>query len=275
MNTRLYLDGAYVTPERARVRIDDRGFLFGDGVYEVIRVYGGRAFLLGEHLDRLRRSLDGLEIVLTEPLDGIAAVCRDLAVEQGDGIVYVQITRGAAPRSHAFPPGVRPTVVAWSASAPAVPGLLRLRSVPDDRWGRCHLKTLNLLANVLARQAALRAGADEGLFVREDGTVTEGTASNAFLVKDGRLLTHPAGPRILGGITRACVLEMAASLGIPAEERAFGLPAAAEADELFMTGTTLEVAAVAVLDGRRVAGDVPGPVTRVLQRAYQDRRRNE
>jgi D-alanine transaminase len=163
-------------------------------------------------------------------------------------------------------------VLAWSAPAARVPPALRLRSVPDDRWGRCHLKTLNLLANVLAKEAALRAGADEGLFVREDGTVTEGTASNAFLVKDGRILTHPLGPRILGGITRALVLELARSLGFPLEERAFRLAGAAEADELFMTGTTIEVAPVASLDGHPLGREVPGPITRALQRAFQEQR---
>jgi D-alanine transaminase len=270
---RIYVNGARLSPDEAKVRFDDRGFYFGDGGYEVLRVYEGRPFLLEDHLARLVRTLDGLEIPLPEPTDRIAALCRTLAEERGDGTIYLQVTRGAAPRAHVFPPGAVPTFIAYSAPAGRVPAALKLRSVPDDRWGRCHLKTLNLLANVLAKQAAVRAGADEGLFVREDGFVTEGTSSNAFLVRDGALRTHPANPRILGGITRAFVLKLAAERGIPVEERAWTLDDARTASELFMTGTTIEVAPVESLDGRRIGEGVPGPLTRQLQTLFQERRR--
>lgn len=272
--SRIYLNGRRLAPAEAVVRFDDRGFQFGDGAYEVLRIYEGGPFLLEEHLARLVRTLEGLEIALPEPLERIAELCRTLAAERGDGTVYLQITRGAAPRAHAFPAGVAPTFLAYSNPAGRVPPALKLRSVPDDRWGRCHLKTLNLLANVLAKQAALQAGADEGLFVREDGFVTEGTVSNAFLVRGGRVFTHPADARILCGVTRNFVLRLAADLGIPAEERSWTLEEARSADELFMTGTTIEVAPVESLDGRPVGDGKPGPVTRKLQTAFQERRRS-
>ncbi len=271
---RIHINGRSYEAAEARVRFDDRGFQFGDGAYEVLRVYEGRPFLLDEHLVRLVRTLQGLEIALPEPLERIAELCRTLAAERGDGTVYLQITRGAAPRSHVFPAGLAPTFVAYSNPAGRVPAAMKLRSVPDDRWGRCHLKTLNLLANVLAKQAAVRAGADEGLFVREDGTVTEGTVSNAFLVRGGRVFTHPADARILRGVTRDFVLRLAADLGISAEERPWTLEEARGADELFMTGTTIEVAPVESLDGRPVGGGAPGPVTRRLQTVFQERRRS-
>lgn len=272
--SRIYLNGRRLAPAEAAVRFDDRGFQFGDGAYEVLRVYEGRPFLLEDHLARLVRTLEGLEIALPEPLERIAELCRTLAVERGDGTVYLQITRGAAPRAHAFPAGVAPTFLAYSNPAGRVPLALKLRSVPDDRWGRCHLKTLNLLANVLAKQAAVRAGADEGLFVREDGTVTEGTVSNAFLVRSGAIVTHPANKRILGGITRAYVIELAGDLGLAVNEHPFSLDETRWADELFMTGTTIEVAPVESLDGRPVGDGKPGPVTRKLQTAFQVSRRS-
>jgi D-alanine transaminase len=271
---RIYLNGSFVPAERASVRVDDRGFLFGDGVYEVVRVYEGRPFLLDEHLARLGRSLEGLEIPMPEPLERIAAACGELAAERPEGTIYLQVTRGAGPRQHAFPKETAPTWVAWSNPVGKPPESLRLRSVPDDRWGRCHLKTLNLLSNVLAKQAALRAGADEGLFVREDGSVTEGTSSNAFRVKGGTVETHPATNRILPGVNRDLVLRLLGRLGIPVREQAFDLIAAAASDEFFMTGTTLEVVPAVSLDGRPLGAGVPGPVTRALQQAFQDYRRS-
>src|SRR5688572_6194407 len=209
----LYLNGSYMPIEEGRVSVEDRGFQFGDGVYEVIRVYGGKAFRLERHLKRLQESLDGVRIPAPEPLEKIAEVCRGL-IQRGpaDAQIYLQATRGVAPRSHAFPGDIRPTFLAYIREARRFPDdkSFSLVTVPDIRWSRCNLKTICLLPNLLAKQKAVEAGGDEGLFVREDGTVTEGTSSNAFMVKAGRLITHPAGPRILDGVTRVAVLEVAA-----------------------------------------------------------------
>jgi len=268
----LYLNGRYMPLSRGRIPVEDRGYQFGDGVYEVVHVYRGRPFRMDRHLDRLERSLEGLEIPLPEPRGRIEEICRRLTGRLGNGSVYLQVTRGTAPRAHAFPARVRPTFLAYARPAPPVPPgkSLSLLTVRDERWGRCDLKTLNLLPNVLARQRAARAGCDEALFIREDGVVTEGASSNAFLVRGGALLTHPPGPRILGGVTREAVIGLARDLGILVLEQTFTRSEALEADEFFMTGTTIEVGAVVSIDGRRIGTGRPGPVTRRLKKAFRD-----
>lgn len=273
----LYLNGRYMPLEQGRIPVEDRGYQFGDGVYEVIHVYHGRPFRMGRHLDRLERSLEGLEIPIPEPRARIEEICRRLTGSLRDGSVYLQVTRGAAPRAHAFPDRIRPTFLAYARPArPVPPGkTLKLLTLRDERWGRCDLKTLNLLPNVLARQRAVRAGCDEALFVREDGVVTEGASSNAFLVRGGAVLTHPAGPRILGGITREAVIDLARNLGIPVLEQTFTRAEALEADEFFMTGTTTEVGAVVSIDGRRIGRGRTGPVAQRLKEAFRDLVRRE
>lgn len=267
--TTLYLNGSFLPLDEGRVSIEDRGFQFGDGVYEVIRVYNGRPFRLEAHLARLERSLEGVRIPLPEPLSRLADVCRKIPGPLKEATIYLQVTRGAAPRTHAFPAGIRPTVLAYAreVQAPVEGKTYTLRSVPDDRWGRCHLKTICLLPNILARQKAVEAGCDEGLFVREDGTVTEGTASNAFFVFKNVLRTHPADHRILSGITREVAIFLARRLEIPIEERPVKLPEARLADEIFITGTTAEIMPVTALDGKPLA---PGPVTARLRVAFRD-----
>lgn len=269
--TTLYLNGEYLPLEQGRVSVEDRGFQFGDGVYEVIAAYGGRFFRLPQHLERLERSLKAVEIPLPEPLEKIGDVCRRLAEGPGNVTVYLQVTRGAAPRNHVFPGKVRPTFLAYARPfSPAPPDRTwKLLSLPDDRWGRCDIKTICLLSNVLARQKAARAGCDEGLYVREDGTVTEGNATSAFMVRGGSILTHPATNRILHGITRQAAIETAREIGTPVEERTYTLSEAVAADEFFMTGTTTEVTPVASIDGRPVASGKPGPVTLRLQEAFR------
>jgi D-alanine transaminase len=270
----LYLNGSYMPVDDGRVSVEDRGFQFGDGVYEVIRVYHGRAFRLDRHLKRLQESLDGVRIPAPEPLGKIAEVCRTLVDKGGhrEAQIYLQVTRGAAPRSHAFPGTVRPTFVAYLREAKRFPDdkAFSLVTVPDVRWGRCNLKTICLLPNLLAKQQAVEAGADEGLFVREDGTVTEGTSSNAFFVRGGRLVTHPATPRILDGVTRQAVLEVAAGLGLPVDLRPGSVPEAKSADEIFMTGTLTEVMPAVSLDGAPVGSGRPGPVTLRLRTAFRE-----
>ena len=262
-----WLNGRYLPLEEARVPVEDRGFQFGDGVYEVIRVYGGAMFRFDRHLARLGRSLAGVGISTPEPESKIREICLRLAESVKDGITYLQVTRGAAPRAHVPPRDLRPTFLAYGRSLPAAAGKeMALRSVPDIRWGRCDLKTICLLPNVMARREATDAGADDALFVREDGTVTEAAAANVFMVCDGSIVTHPANHRILPGVTREAVIEVAGGV----EERPFTIEEARSADELFLTGTSLEVRAVASLDGKSVGRGHPGPVTLRLGEAYRD-----
>jgi len=268
----LYLNGEYLPLEQGRVSVEDRGFQFGDGVYEVIRVYRGKPFRLTKHLARLEQSVKGVEIPLPEPLQKIEEVCRTIIKGLDEAQIYLQVTRGAAPRVHAFPADIRPTFVAYArAVQPAPPDrVFTLKTVPDDRWGRCHLKTICLLPNILAKQKAVEAGCDEGLFIRDNGTVTEGTSSNAFFVRGGALFTHPADNRILNGVTRDAVLEIARQLGVRMRHQAVTLIEAMAAEEAFMTGTSTEIMPAVSIDGKAVGTGKPGPVTVKLRAAYRE-----
>ena len=279
----VYLDGAFLPRAEARVSVDDRGFLFGDGAYEVTRAVDGRLFEDGGHRRRLARTLEGLRIELAPAaLAGLDAVALRLLRENdllaGEATIYLQVTRGVAvPRTHHFPPaGTRPTVyVAASRFVP--PEALRARGasvilVPDIRWARCDLKTVNLLPNALAKQRAVEAGADEALFVR-DGVVLEGAHTNAFAVLDGVLRTAPATNYILPGITRDVVLALAPSLGIPVREYPLLVEELPRASELFVTSTTSDVLPVVRVDGAPVGDGAPGPVARRLLDALRARMR--
>jgi len=274
----VYLNGEIVPHEEARVPVDDRGFLFADGVYEVVRVYDGRPFLMDAHLQRLRDGLAALRI--DDPgAAGLAAVAERLLDENGlrdgDATVYIQVTRGAAPRAHAFPPaGTPPTVYVAAKRFARHPaeyyrdGVAAI-TVPDTRWSRCDIKSVSLLANVLANQAAKDAGAFEALFVR-DGIVLEGSLSNLFAVYDGALFTYPASNYILAGITRRHVIGLASALGIPVVEAPVPLDRLFAAAELFLSGTTTEVLPVTRVDGRDIATGCPGPITLRVQRAFRE-----
>ncbi|MGZ8217982.1 D-amino acid aminotransferase [Methylomagnum sp.] len=266
----VYLNGTYLPLSEAKVPVLDRGFLFGDGVYEVIPVYGGRAFRLDEHLRRLDRSLEGIRMV--SPLsDGEwADIFTRLIDGPGDQYIYLQVTRGAASkRDHAIPPEIEPTVfVMCSPIAPIPAEGIRTVTVPDIRWHWCHIKAITLLSNVLLRQEAVDRGAAEAILVR-DGWVTEGAASNIFIVKDGVVITPPKGHEILPGITRDLVLELAPVHGIPAEERNFRLEELQAADEIWMTSSTREILPVIELDGAPVSHGKPGPVWQKMQGYYQ------
>jgi D-alanine transaminase len=266
----LYLNGSYMPLAEGRVSVEDRGFLFGDGIYEVIRCYNGRPFRMREHLGRLKTSAAAIDLAIPLADEAIASVCDALGTRSGlrEATIYLQITRGPAPRSHAFPKVPAPTFMAFIRPlAPPSPAQreagISLISIPDDRWGRCHIKSLNLLANVLAKQKAVAAGAYEGLFVR-DGIVTEGTVSNAFAVIGGTVFTHPADNRILHGVTRAAVLEVARASGCAVREEKRSLDDFLAADEVFLTGTTVEVLGVSAIDGKPIGASRPGPVTRRL-----------
>lgn len=277
----VYLDGAFRERSLACVSVDDRGFLFGDGAYEVIRAVNGRLVALDRHARRLRRTLGGLSIAPPDEAgsDALAAIIAELlardALRDGEALIYVQITRGAAPRVHQFPaPGIRPTVyIAAAAFTP--PRALREHGAsvithPDIRWGRCDLKTVNLLPNTLAKQRAVELGADEAVLIR-DGIVMEGSTSNIFAVLDGELRTHPLTPHILGGITREVTLEAAAELGVPTRETPLLLHELAHTAELFLTSTTNDVMPITRVDGRPVGAGHPGPITLRLHRAVAER----
>mgnify|MGYP002623672305 CR=1 FL=1 len=255
-----------------RISPDDRGYIFGDGVYEVLRIYDGRLFEKEAHLTRLARS--AAEIRLRLPA-GPAEIGERLerlvaASSVSEGILYMQITRGEAPRTHAFPPDAKPVLMAYcnelKRNRAAMQDGIRAVTVPDIRWHRCDIKTLNLLPNVLARQEAAERGASEAILHR-DGKVTECSASNIMIVKDGVIRTHPADNYILHGVTRAIALKLAARLEVPVKEQAFTLEEMLAADEVFITGTTVEITPVTEIDGKPV-GDPARPVTRRLQEAF-------
>lgn len=280
----VFLDGEYLPQAQAKVSVNDRGFLFGDGVYEVVRAYDGRLFEAEAHLERLEHGLRALAIdgsgASRERLYEIAAhLLHENRLTEGDATVYLQITRGAAPRTHAFPPGgCTPTLyVACARFVP--PRQLREEGAaaithPDLRWSRCDLKTVNLLPNCLAKQRAVEAGAFEAILIR-DGVVTEGASSNAFAVVDGELRTYPKSNYILPGITRDVVLRLAAEQGIPCRETPVLQEELAHVDELFLTGTTTDVQAIVRLDGRPVGDGRPGPVARALRDALMALLRGE
>ncbi|HUL11622.1 MAG TPA: D-amino acid aminotransferase [Methylococcaceae bacterium] len=266
----VYLNGEFLPLDRAKVSVLDRGFLFGDGVYEVIPVYGGRPFRLEEHLERLNNSLRGIRMespLTTEEWKPILArlICGDQ-----DQSIYLQVTRGAAPkRDHAFPEGAAPTVfVMCSPIAPIPAEGVRAITLDDIRWQWCHIKAITLLANVLLRQLAVDRGCAEAILVRE-GFAVEGAASNLFAVVDGVLLTPPKGHAILPGITRDLVLELALTNDIPAAERDITLEELQRAGEVWLTSSTREILPVIELDGQPVGVGKPGPIWRQMNAIYQ------
>ncbi len=268
-----YVDGRYLPHARASVHVEDRGFQFADGVYEVIAVIGGRRFDEPRHLDRLERSLG--EIDMAMPMSRAALACvMDEVVRRNrvaDGILYLQVTRGSAPRDHAWRDGSPPVVVMTARRqlappAHAVEAGVAVITTPDQRWRRNDIKSIALLGNVLGKQKARRAGAYETWMVDDAGLVTEGTSTNAWIVTGGRIVTRALGPEILGGITRAAVLDVARALQITVDERPFSVAEAAAADEAFLTSTTALVLAVTRIDDRTVGTGAPGPVTaRILE----------
>ncbi|MFO8005806.1 D-amino acid aminotransferase [Thioalkalivibrio sp.] len=274
----VYLNGAYLPPEKASISPMDRGFLFGDGVYEVIPSYDGQMFLLDAHLERLRRSLSAIRLPDPMPDGGWRAMLQRLLQENpgADRSVYLQVTRGKAARDHAFPAQTAATVFAMvsplAAQDPAVAetGVSAI-SVPDQRWGRCDIKSVALLANVLARQQAAEQAAVEAILLR-DGLLTEGAASNVFVVRDGVVRTTALGPAILPGITRAFVLEVLRAGRQDCREEPITEADLRAADEIWLTSSTKEVLPVTRLDGRPVGTGRPGPVWRKALERYRQAR---
>lgn len=270
----VYLNGAFVPLDAAKVSVMDRGFLFGDGVYEVVPVYEGRPRRLGAHLARLSGSLAaiGLANPLTE------AQWREVAVVLlaggGDRSLYIQVTRGAAPdREHRFPAEVHPTVLAMARPLEARRASIAETGVaavtrPDPRWQRCDIKSISLLAAVLARQEAEELGAEEAILVR-DGLAHEGSSSNLFFVRAGEIGTPPLSQNLLAGITRGLVVELAARAGMPMHERPISVAELADADELWITSSMREVLPVTRLDGVPIGAGVPGPLWARMDALYQ------
>ena len=275
-----YLNGQYVPREAAMIPVEDRAFLFGDGIYEGVRSIGGKMFEWGAHADRMVNGLTGLRIGFNaEQVNALEAVCERVVQENGlvdgEAFLYLEVSRGAAPRAHNFPPiGTQPTVFV-SASRLVVPRKMREEGAaaitfPDMRWKRRDWKTVNLLGNVLARQAASEAGAYEAI-LHEDGIVTEGAATNVFAVLDGVLHTHPLTQRILPGITRIVVMELLTEMGLPVREEPIPLGRLASAEEIFICGSTTDVTPVVSVDGKPVGNGMPGPVTVKVREAFEAR----
>lgn len=270
---KLVLNGTLVDRGEASVDIEDRGYQFGDGIYEVVRVYGGRLFTSEMHLKRLYSSAEKLSLHIPYTMEQLTAQLEALvaANQLHTGIVYLQFTRGVAKRKHHFPETSETTFVAYTSEVERPLEKMRkgVKAVlaEDIRWLRCDIKSLNLLGNVLAKQKAAENGAYEAIQHRGE-TVTEGSSSNVFIVKDGVLLTHPATNLILNGITRQVVFGICGKEGIPFREEPFTVEDLCTADEVLITSTTSEVMPVVDIDGKPVAGGTPGTVTLKLQHAF-------
>ena len=275
-----YVNGRYQLHDEAAVHVEDRGYQFADAVYEVVPVAGGRLHHVDQHLDRLERSLAALAMAWPVGRRVLPLIAQRVARlnRVTCGVVYVQISRGVAPRNHYFPADTAPSLVvsAWANKGPSaamVESGVAVVSRPDQRWKRPDIKTVGLLPNLLARQSAKEAGGYEAWLVNDAGFVTEATTANAFIVaRDGALLTHPADGAVLPGVTRANVLALARKMGLEVGERPFTLAEALSAREAFITGTTITVLPVTRIDGHAVGEGHPGPIALHLRALYQELR---
>lgn len=280
MSRIVYVNGAYVPEEEARISVFDRGFLFADGVYEVTSVLDGKLIDYAGHAARLERSMQELDMPRPEGLEDLLEIHRSLVAQNAvtEGLVYLQITRGAADRDFAWSAEARASMVLFTqsktiADSPAAATGLRVISQPDLRWGRRDIKTVQLLYPSMAKMAARAAGADDAWMI-EDGLVTEGTSNNAYIVTAaGRIVTRHLGHEILHGITRAAVLRLAREAQIEVEERAFTLEEAQSAREAFVTSASAFVMPVVEIDGQPVGAGTPGPISRRLREIYLDEAR--
>ncbi len=271
----VYLNGKFLALADAQVSVLDRGFIYGDGVYELVPVYAREPFRMPHHLARLQRSLDGIGLANPHTTAQWEALIRELVAKQPfpDQGVYFQITRGVARRDHAFPAGVPPTVFMMSNPLPTpsreqVDRGVAVVTAEDNRWHRCDLKTISLVGNVLMRQLAAEHGAIETVMFR-DGFLTEASASNVLIVKDGSIVVPPKDNLILPGITYDAAMEFAREIGIPLELRPVPKAEALTADEMWLSSSTKEVLAVTTVDGKPFAGGAPGPVFRRVWAAFQ------
>ena len=274
----IYLNGEFLPLPEAKVSVLDRGFIYGDGVYEVVPVYGRKPFRFRQHLERLQHSLTGIRLANPNPDERWQALIADLIARQpfGDQSIYLQVTRGVARRDHAFPEGVAPTVFMMSnplvlPTREQVERGVAVVTAHDNRWLRCDLKTTSLVGNVLMRQLAVDRGAVETVMFR-DGHLTEASASNVLVVRDGLVIAPPKDNLILPGITYDATLEIADAAGVPIEVRTVTHAEALGAEEMWLSSSTKEVLAVTSVDGKPFGGGSPGPVFRRIYAAFQQRK---
>ena len=267
----VYLNGSFLKRAEAALSLEDRGAMFADGVYELVSFFAGRPLAIHAHHQRLKRSMQ--QILLDAPVDDLPDVSHQLLRQNGltHARVYWQVTRGPAPRWHGFPQHASPTVFAIAYPQPPLPDnpephALRAILTEDQRWARCDIKSLMLRPNVLAKEKARRAGADEAILVR-DGRVTEGTSTNVFILRDGILHTHPADQWILGGVTRNLVIDAAHTLGLEVEQHPFDTHALKSAEQVMLCGTSTHLAAVVEVDNQPIADRHIHPTTRQLHHA--------
>ncbi|WP_425093960.1 D-amino-acid transaminase [Tropicimonas sp. S265A] len=280
MSRIVYVNGEYVPEEEAKISVFDRGFLFADGVYEVTSVLEGKLIDFEGHAKRLERSLSELEMPAPVTMDELLEIHRELVArnEVTEGMVYLQVTRGAADRDFAYPAEVKPSLVLFTqsksiADTPVVQTGIRVISIPDARWGRRDIKTVQLLYPSMGKMMAKAAGVEDAWMV-EDGAVTEGTSNNAYIVtRDGTIVTRHLGTEILHGITRAAVLRFAREAQMKVEERPFTIEEAQNAQEAFITSASTFVMPVVEVDGAQVGDGKPGPVATRLREIYLDESR--
>ncbi len=268
----ILLNDEFITREKASIDIEDRGYQFGDGVYEVVRIYKGEFFELDAHLERFERSANEIKIKIPYKMNEIKDKLEKLLSINHihSGHIYMQITRGVSPRNHPFPDQSKPVFVAYTKEYEVEPSRLPGRAMftEDIRWLRCDIKSLNLLGNVLAKQEANEKGFDEAIFHRGE-TVTEGSSTNVFMIKKRVLYTHPANHLILDGITRRKILSAAANIGLQVEEEAFTKQELLESDEMFISSTTQEVRPIIEVNGQQIGNGKEGEITASLQAEFE------
>ncbi|MGZ4978651.1 MAG: D-amino acid aminotransferase [Methylobacter sp.] len=268
----VYLNGQYLPLDEAKVSVMDRGFLFGDGIYEVIPSYSGKLFHFQDHMERLENSLSSIRLTNPHDRKQWLEILTPLLDANLDQSIYLQITRGvASKRDHAFPENAAPTVFAMCSNIVPIENLdagVKALSVDDSRWELCNVKATTLLANILLRQQAVEKGCAEAILVK-DGYVTEGAASNIFAVIDGILITPPMGHEILPGITRNVILKIARENDIPISEDIISLDALKTADEIWLTSSTREIVPVVQLDDEAIANGKPGPIWKAMNQLFQ------
>lgn len=269
-----YLNGKFLREDEPAIPIDERGHQFGDGVYEVIRIYNNRPFMLEEHLNRLYQSMEAIRLTLAPDRAELQRIINELIEKSGltNLDLYIQVTRGIAPRNHLFP-SCSASLSMTAKPFRSLPSDVKergasVRLVPDERWENCYIKSLNLLPNILAKQTAYEHGCLEAVMIR-NGLITEGSSSNVYMVKDSQIITTPLSKHILAGITRIAVQQLAKKLDIPFVERSFTPDELLQADEVFITSTTSEVAPVVRVDEHTIHQGTPGAITRSLQEQFQ------
>ena len=276
-----YVNGVWGPVAEAKVSIEDRGFQFGDGIYEVIVAYDGRPFLLDRHIERFRHSAEGIQLHYDFAARPVEPIIREGLRRCGfpDVMIYIQITRGAAPRSHLPPVGMTPTVVMTFKPLPRLPESLRERgakvmTVPETRWANCYIKAITLLPNTLAKTEAAEGGYDDAIFVTAEGEVRECTSSNVFIIHDGHLMFPPRNESVLHGITQSFIMECAEAVDMPIREQQVMLKDLRGADEVFLSSTLQEVLGITLIDGKPVGDGRVGPWTKKLYAEFVARSRN-